>query len=63
MAKIGKATVEVEAKITITDETVERCLRLIEMWLNDNPNKAIHGGLRGADGKIEGFTIVDRNAG
>lgn len=62
MARIEKVTVEVEAKIAITDETVERCLRLIEYWLNDNPDKAIHGGLRGADGKIEGFTIVDRSA-
>lgn len=30
-------TVEVKAKLTVSDETAKRCLRLLEMWWNDNP--------------------------
>jgi hypothetical protein len=51
-------TIEVTA--TIPDKTVERCLRLIEMWLADNPDKRISGGLRDADGKVMPFKIERR---
>lgn len=34
-------TVEVGIKMTVSDETVCRCLRILEMWQNDNPNKII----------------------
>lgn len=39
MAKATEITVEVN--VAIPDETVCRCLRLLEMWLDDNPDKRI----------------------
>lgn len=34
-------TVEVKAKLTVSDETAKRCLRLLEIWWNDNPDADI----------------------
>lgn len=39
MAKATEITVDV--KIKIPDETICRCLRVLEMWMDDNPNKNI----------------------
>lgn len=39
--KAEELTVEVKAKLTVSDETAERCLRLLEMWWNDNPDADI----------------------
>lgn len=36
-------TVEVTARLAISDETAERCCRLLEMWLTDNPDAHIYG--------------------
>lgn len=41
MPKAGNINVEVQAKITVSDETAERCLRLLEIWQEDNPDKNI----------------------
>lgn len=60
MAKTDKITVDVEAKITVSDATCECCLKLIEMWLNDNPDKRIYGGTRMANGMIEPLKIYIR---
>lgn len=61
MTKIDTFAVEVEAKLTIPDQTIERCLKFVEMWLEDNPDKFISGGFRGADGKIMPFVIERRS--
>lgn len=34
-------SVNVSAKLSVSDETAERCLRLLEMWQEDNPDKNI----------------------
>ena len=39
--KATELTVEVNAKLSISDDTADRCLRLLEMWQDDNPNKFI----------------------
>lgn len=39
MAKFGKITVPVG--LEIPQETAERCLRILEMWMNDNPCMSI----------------------
>lgn len=39
MAKATEITVDV--KMNIPDETICRCLRVLEMWMDDNPHKAI----------------------
>ena len=39
--KADELTVEVKAKLTVSDETAKRCLRLLEMWWNDNPDADI----------------------
>lgn len=36
-------TIDVTAKISVPDETIDRCLRLLEMWQEDNPDKYIEG--------------------
>ena len=32
---------DVSARLTVSDETAERCLRLLEMWQEDNPDKIV----------------------
>lgn len=39
MARAGKITVQVG--LEIPEETAERCLQILEMWLNDNPDTVI----------------------
>ncbi len=39
----NKWTIEVETKLTVSDESAERCLRILEMWQEDNPDKFIEG--------------------
>lgn len=34
-------SIEVNARITVSDAMAERCLRLLEMWQEDNPDKYI----------------------
>jgi len=41
--KVNDLTIDVNARVTVSDETVERCLRIIEMWIDDNPDKTILG--------------------
>ena len=39
---MAKATeIAVDVKIGIPDETIRRCLRVLEMWMDDNPDKSI----------------------
>lgn len=41
--RTGRTSLEinVDARLTVSDETAERCLRLLEMWQDDNPCKMI----------------------
>ena len=39
MAKVTEITVDV--KVAIPDETICRCLRVLEMWMDDNPDALI----------------------
>lgn len=41
MANVDELTVEVTTKLTVSDETVKRCMALLEMWMGDNPGKII----------------------
>ena len=43
MTQVGKITVNVDTRITVSDESAERCLRILEMWQEDNPDKYIEG--------------------
>lgn len=38
-----RLTIDVNARISVPDETIDRCLRLLEMWQEDNPDKHIEG--------------------
>lgn len=40
MAKT-ELTITVDGLLSISDETAERCLRLLELWHDDNPDKYI----------------------
>lgn len=39
MAKAQEITVDV--KVNIPDETIYQCLRVLEMWMDNNPDKDI----------------------
>lgn len=39
MAKATEITVEVG--VTVSDATVIRCLKILEMWMDDNPDRNI----------------------
>lgn len=41
MAKLSDLTVEVTAHLTVSRETAERCLRILEMYMKDNPTKEL----------------------
>lgn len=41
MMEAEKLTFKVLARLGVPDETAERCLRILEMWLDDNPDKQI----------------------
>ena len=43
MANVKDLTIDVTARLTVSDDTAERCLRLLEMWQADNPDKQILG--------------------
>ena len=54
-------TVNVSAKIDVPDETVARCLKLLEMWSDDNPDKTIEDErVATVDGIKTYYRIVDR---
>lgn len=36
-----KLTVTVDVKLSVPDEAVRRCLRLLETWMDDNPDARI----------------------
>jgi len=39
MAKANEIVLDV--KVKIPDDTILRCIRLLEMWMDDNPHKNI----------------------
>lgn len=39
MARANRITVDVD--MTISDETLRRCCRIIEMWMDDNPDRKL----------------------
>ena len=39
--KAQELTIEINANLKISDETAERCMRLLEMWMDDNPGRTI----------------------
>lgn len=41
MAKTDELTVDVVAKLTVSDETAKRCMALLEMYMDDNPDSYI----------------------
>ena len=41
MAKMTDLTVDVG--VVVSDQTAKRCLRILEMWQEDNPDKFIEG--------------------
>lgn len=44
-------SVDVYAMLRVPDKTVDRCLRLLEMWLEDNPEWTIVAEKKYEDGK------------
>lgn len=61
MAKIDELTFSVNVKLSVSDDTVETCLRLIEMWLNEDETRAIRGGARNDNGIVDPLKICKSN--
>lgn len=60
--KADELTVDVKAKLTVSDETAKRCLKLLEMWLDDNPDAdIICDTTMQKDGITHKFRIERRN--
>lgn len=55
---INDVRISVTANITVSDEMAERCLRLLEIWQDDNADKKIIGE-KLSDGRTV-FRIVTR---
>lgn len=54
-------TINVDCKLSVSTETVELCLKLLEIWSDENPNKRIEGELIGTErGLKTRFRITDR---
>lgn len=49
-----------QINLDVADEVIELCLKLIEIWLNQNQGKIIVGGTQLENGKIEPLRIEDR---
>lgn len=43
MAKGTELLVEIKAALIIPNETIESCLKLLEIWQENNPDKYIEG--------------------
>jgi len=60
--KAAELTVDVQAKLTVSDETAKRCLKLLEMWWDDNPDAdIICDTTTQKDGISHKFSIERRN--
>ena len=51
MDSIGEVTINVDCKLNVTDDTAETCLKLVEIYLNNNDHLFIDKGKRD-DGSI-----------
>lgn len=51
-------SIDVSARITVSDEMAVRCLRILEMWQDDNPDKMIVGKKNSDGGTV--FIIVNK---
>ena len=55
MAKFEPITIKVG--VSVSDKTIELCLKAIECWLEEDERRTISGGARHEDGTITPFKI------
>ena len=62
MASMGDLKVDVEVGMTIPDSTVKKCLSILNIWLEDNPNKTLKMNSQESqrDGESRWLEIIDR---
>ena len=58
MAKFEPLTIKVG--VSVSDKTIELCLKAIECWLEEDDRRTISGGARHEDGTITPFKIEYR---
>lgn len=62
MASVGD--IEIPVRITIPDTTALRCLRILAMWMDDNPDAAIIVDRERLEtGGYRHKVFIDRNGG
>ena len=60
MAKIGDLSVNIG--IEVSEETVQRCCQLLQLYLEDNPNKIVESRWdKGYDGEFPCVWISERS--
>lgn len=57
--KLQELNIDVTASLTVSEQTAERCLRILEMYLQDNPEKYIVGGAL-IEGEVLPLQIKER---
>lgn len=54
-------TINVDCKLSVSTETAVMCLKLLELWSDENPSKRIEGELIGTESGLKTrFKITDR---
>lgn len=49
--------ITIKAGISVSDKTIELCLKAIECWLEEDERRTISGGHRNEDGTIDPLKI------
>lgn len=55
MAKLEPITIKIG--VSVSDKTIELCLKAIECWLEEDKRRTISGGYRNEDGTIDPLKI------
>ena len=54
-------TINVDCKLNVSTETAEMCLKLLELWSDENPSKRIEGELIATESGLKTrYRITDR---
>ena len=51
MAAIDRMTIEIGATVSVTEEAVDRCLRILEWYFDDHPDRCLMAETTTADDK------------
>lgn len=53
---VEELTIDIKARLTVTDETAEQCLRLIEIWQNEDGRRTVEREINPITNRVEYHT-------